>query len=329
MLPVGRGRRRPDGAGDVGERRALPGARASRRFAAGCCSRPTIAAAARQAESVVSHKFWQGELGGRDAAIGAPLEIGERRFQVVGVTPPTFTGLEVGQTFDVALPICAAALWGNSLDRRDYWWLVGMGRLKAGWTLDQAAQHVRSLSATLFDQLAPTGYQDNTNWKKFRLTAVPGGRGVSQLRAAVFDVIVAAARHYGARAAHRLCKSCEPDACACGGAATRIRGPSGHRCVANPHRHAIAGREPHARGRRRRVRHRARDDRQPRDRCVPDDGRQWPAPRSAARLASRGVHDRYDVSDVSALRAGAGASTCAHRTGRGHQDRRPGPHRST
>ncbi len=131
---------------------------------------------------VVSHKFWQGELGGRDAAIGAPLEIGERRFQVVGVTPPTFTGLEVGQTFDIALPICAAALWGNSLDRRDYWWLVGMGRLKAGWTLDQAAQHVRSLSATLFDQLAPTGYQDNTNWKKFRLTAVPGGRGVSQLR---------------------------------------------------------------------------------------------------------------------------------------------------
>jgi len=39
------------------------------------------------------------------------------------------------------------------------------------------------LSATLFDQLAPTGYADNANWKKLRLTVVPGGRGISEWRA--------------------------------------------------------------------------------------------------------------------------------------------------
>jgi len=106
---------------------------------------------------VVSHAYWQSQLGGSDAAVGAPIVIGERTFQVAGVTPPSFTGLEVGQRFDIALPICAAALWGDALDQRNYWWLVGVGRLKPGWTLDQAAEHFRGLSVTLFNQLAPTG----------------------------------------------------------------------------------------------------------------------------------------------------------------------------
>jgi predicted permease len=131
---------------------------------------------------VVSHAYWQSDLAGADSAIGAPIVIGDRSFRVVGVAPPTFTGLEVGQSFDIALPICTAGLWGDALNRRHYWWLAGMGRLKAGWTVDQAAQHVRALSATLFDQLAPPGYADNANWKTLRLTAVPGGRGVSHWR---------------------------------------------------------------------------------------------------------------------------------------------------
>jgi predicted permease len=132
---------------------------------------------------VISHAYWQSAFGGRDAAIGAPLVIRDRTFQIVGVTPPEFFGLEVGQRFDIALPICAAGLWSNDLDDKNYWWLVAaMGRLKPGWTLPQAAEHVRALSASLFEQTAPTGYVDNTFWKRLRLTAVPAGRGVSQLR---------------------------------------------------------------------------------------------------------------------------------------------------
>jgi predicted permease len=131
---------------------------------------------------VVSHAYWQSQLGAAESTIGAPIVIGDRSFQVVGVTPPVFTGLEVGQRFDIALPICTAGLWGDALDQRHYWWLVGMGRVKTGWTVDQAAEHVRTLSATLFDQLAPPGYANNANWKKLRLTAVPGGRGISQWR---------------------------------------------------------------------------------------------------------------------------------------------------
>ena len=115
-------------------------------------------------------------------AIGAPLVIGDKVFQVAGVTPPEFFGLEVGQRFDIALPVCAAGLWGTALDQKHSWWLTAMGRLKPGWTLSQAAEHVKVLSVQLFDLNAPTGYGDNSNWKALRFTAVPAGRGISQWR---------------------------------------------------------------------------------------------------------------------------------------------------
>ncbi len=131
---------------------------------------------------VISHAYWQRAFGGRDEAIGAPLVIGEKVFQVAGVTPPEFFGLEVGQRFDIVLPVCAAALWGTALDQKHSWWLTAMGRLKPGWTLSQAAEHVKVLSVQLFDLNAPTGYGDNSNWKALRFTAVPAGKGISQWR---------------------------------------------------------------------------------------------------------------------------------------------------
>ena len=131
---------------------------------------------------VISHAYWQRAFGGRNEAIGAPLVIGEKVFQVAGVTPPEFFGLEVGQRFEIALPVCAAGLWGNALEQKHAWWLTGMGRLKPGWTLSQAAEHVKVLSVQLFDLHAPTGYGDNSNWKALRFTAVPAGRGISQWR---------------------------------------------------------------------------------------------------------------------------------------------------
>ncbi len=60
--------------------------------------------------AVVSYSFWQSALGGRDSAIGTTLTVSNQPFVIVGVAPAWFTGLEVGQSFDVALPLCSAAL---------------------------------------------------------------------------------------------------------------------------------------------------------------------------------------------------------------------------
>ena len=57
--------------------------------------------------AVVSHDFWQRELGGDRDAIGRTINVHSRQVDVIGVAPAGFTGLQVGHTFDVALPICS------------------------------------------------------------------------------------------------------------------------------------------------------------------------------------------------------------------------------
>ena len=134
--------------------------------------------------AVVSHAFWQSQLAGRDAAIGSTLVLRDRPFTVIGVTPPAFTGLEVGERFDVALPLCAAALWDTRLDRRDQWWLSIMGRLGPDWTIARANDHLRSLSPGVLEATSPPGYDAGLvrAYRALRFGAVPSARGVSQLR---------------------------------------------------------------------------------------------------------------------------------------------------
>lgn len=134
--------------------------------------------------AVVSDAFWRSHLGGRDTAIGSTLTIVDQPFTVVGVTPAGFTGLEVGQSFDIALPLCSAALWGDSLDRRDLWWLTVMGRLKPDWTIPRANEYLRTLSPGLLDATVPSGYgaEPIAQYRAFRFGVIPAGRGVSRLR---------------------------------------------------------------------------------------------------------------------------------------------------
>src|SRR5207249_7873714 len=83
---------------------------------------------------VVGYGFWQRELGGDASGIGRPLHLEGHEFEVVGVTPPQFFGVEVGRAFDVALPLCAEPLTRaqSGLDQRDVWFLGLFGRLKPG-----------------------------------------------------------------------------------------------------------------------------------------------------------------------------------------------------
>src|SRR6476620_9070011 len=100
---------------------------------------------------VISQEYWLRRFGGRDDAVGSSLVLDDKTFQIVGVTPPEFFGLEVGRQFDVALPLCAQAVWDpDVLEQKNRWWLSGMGRLTSGWTLERASEHLATLSKGLF-----------------------------------------------------------------------------------------------------------------------------------------------------------------------------------
>ena len=97
-----------------------------------------------------------------------------------------FFGMEVGKSFDLALPICAVSLVrGNDrLLSGTMWWLTITGRLKPGWSIDQATSQMQSISPGVFEAALPANYPPASvkDFLASRLIAVPAGAGVSELR---------------------------------------------------------------------------------------------------------------------------------------------------
>ncbi len=133
------------------------------------------------AKVVASYPYWKSQLGGRPITAKSTTMIDGHLVQVLGVTPPSFFGLVVGEQFDVAFPLCTPAN-----PRRELFYLSVMGRLKPGWTIDRSSAYLASLSPGIFDSTAPAGYNAAAVaiYKSFRLAAYPAGAGVSNLRSA-------------------------------------------------------------------------------------------------------------------------------------------------
>ncbi len=125
--------------------------------------------------AVVSYSFWQNALGG--GALGRTWI--SRHGDIIGVTPPNFFGLSVGDPFDIALPLCQPKDMP-----RDLFNLAVMGRLRPRWTIERASQQLKSISPAIFNLTAPTDSspQAIATFKRFKLTAIPAGHGVSVLR---------------------------------------------------------------------------------------------------------------------------------------------------
>jgi predicted permease len=133
---------------------------------------------------VLSYSFWQSEFGGSPSAIGARLFVQGRPLPVIGVTPAGFGGPEVGSRFDLAMPLCFPYRETNAFDRPDQSWLIVIGRLKPGWTLTQASEHLRAISPGLMRATLPSGYSHDylSHYLQLRLEAISGATGVSRLR---------------------------------------------------------------------------------------------------------------------------------------------------
>ncbi|HLK17690.1 MAG TPA: ABC transporter permease [Bryobacteraceae bacterium] len=137
--------------------------------------------------AVISQPFWQREYGGDPSAIGKKITLDGHPVQIVGVTPAGFFGLDVGRRFDVAVPTCAEP-WINGEDshlaKRNNWWLAVIGRLKPGWSVAQAKSQAEAMSRDVFENTVPPNYRPDQAkyYAQYKLTALPAGSGVSQLR---------------------------------------------------------------------------------------------------------------------------------------------------
>ena len=124
--------------------------------------------------AVVSYAFWQRELAADAGALGRDLRLDGQRFPLIGVTPPEFFGVEVGNRFDIAVPLCSDLR--KRADSRTQWWLSAMGRLKPGWTEQRTQNYIKTVSPVIMEaacrhrivRTKPSGTWRTSSWWKPR-----------------------------------------------------------------------------------------------------------------------------------------------------------------
>ena len=143
--------------------------------------------AGAQPAAVISHRYWEKELNSDPATVGKSFIINGTNFTVVGITPPEFFGERVRRPPDFWLPLSfhpQIELRKSFLEDKQAYFLMIIGRLKPGVTMDQANATV-NLALQQFlvkeagDQLTEERQKGIQNTY---VTLVEGKGGISGLR---------------------------------------------------------------------------------------------------------------------------------------------------
>jgi putative ABC transport system permease protein len=139
---------------------------------------------------VLSYAFWQRRYGGAASVIGSDIRLEGHPFPILGVTPPSFYGVSVGDHFDLAVPVCAEPIvdgeysFVNGPRARESWWLAVFGRLKPGWNLKRATAQLRVITPAALHETIPPQYDASgvKHYLAYEFEAMPAANGFSELR---------------------------------------------------------------------------------------------------------------------------------------------------
>ena len=98
--------------------------------------------------AVASYSWWRRRLAADPSAIGSVVTIGETPYRIIGVAQPGFSGIMIGQSPDLWIPLAMQKQispgW-NGLDNKLFQSLYVIARRKPGVSLEQAAANVNVL----------------------------------------------------------------------------------------------------------------------------------------------------------------------------------------
>jgi putative ABC transport system permease protein len=103
---------------------------------------------------VISYRFWQRRFAGAPDAIGRTLPLDGIPFVIVGVTPPGFTGPEIGRAFEVIAPLATEPLvrrQDSLLADTGTTFLTIVARLADGQSADAATASLRTVQPRIRD----------------------------------------------------------------------------------------------------------------------------------------------------------------------------------
>jgi predicted permease len=136
---------------------------------------------------VVSHRYWQQKLGGSNDVLGRNLIVNGSAFTIIGVMAPEFAGEIIGQPTELWMPLMMQqAVMPNRqwLENRNASWLLLMGRLAPGITLERARAEFNVLTYRAIAAQDTEG--DAERWtreqREHPVRVGPGDKGLSALR---------------------------------------------------------------------------------------------------------------------------------------------------
>ena len=130
--------------------------------------------------AVLGYGFWQSEYGESPSIVGTTISLDRTPYQIVGVAPPSFFGVEVGRSIQVYTPICS----GGDLDARTTWFLTIIGRARPGATRAQVVSRLRQMAPQVFAATTPPewGVTQKSRYMSNTLSARPAANGLSSVR---------------------------------------------------------------------------------------------------------------------------------------------------
>jgi predicted permease len=130
--------------------------------------------------AVLSHGFWQSEYGASPSVVGKTILLDSKPHVIVGVTEPSFTGVDVGESVQVYVPLCLRP----GLDARSTWFAHIVGRRKLELTPQQVALHLKAIAPAVFENTIPQhwGPSEKADYTKNSLGAQAAATGLSDVR---------------------------------------------------------------------------------------------------------------------------------------------------
>lgn len=121
---------------------------------------------------VLSHRCWRDLFGGRDEALGTELRVSGTAYTIIGVAPPTFTGIDPETSPDIWIPL-SRALLANPLLRTLAPDVVStpfrvFGRLSQGASVTQAREQMKIVAGQL-----GSGKSEFMGWRNIGKRTVP------------------------------------------------------------------------------------------------------------------------------------------------------------
>jgi predicted permease len=108
-------------------------------------------------QALLGFSYWKQHFDGKKTALGQALSINGRSVRVIGVLPPGFDGLIVGERADIILPLSFGQIINAPTpDAAGYNWLTVIGRLKPGESLESAHANLQATTKIVREEADPS-----------------------------------------------------------------------------------------------------------------------------------------------------------------------------